>query len=585
MLNRREFIQVMAFAATAGLLPRSLYGQTSTDQINYELPKFGTSRLLHFTDTHAQLLPIYFREPNVNIGVGDAFGKPPHLVGEALLKHFKIANQSALAHAFTYLNYADSVNKFGKVGGFAYLATVIKNLRASAGAENCLLLDGGDTWQGSGTAYKTNGMDMVGACNLLGVDVMTGHWEFTYQDSQVLENIKAFHGDFIAQNVNASEEALFDGTEVFDEDSGHVFPPYTIKQVGKNNIAVIGQAFPYTPVANPKRFIPDWTFGINEQELQTLVNDIRSQHKPDAVVLLSHNGVDVDLKMAANVTGVDVIMGGHTHDGIPLAQEIKNASGITLVTNAGSNGKFLGVMDLDIKNGRVRDYRYKLLPIFSNLITPDTEMQAYIESIRAPHLPWLTKTLGVTDQTLYRRGNFNGTYDQLICDALRAENDAEIALSPGFRWGTTLPSGSTITMENILDQTCMTYPETYRREMTGENLKLILEDVCDNLFNPNPYYQQGGDMVRVGGMNYSCDPTKTIGQRISNMTLDNGKKIDPSKSYSVAGWATVNDKAPGPPVWDQVAKYIENKKTVALDTFNTPTLIGMTNNPGVSDYP
>lgn len=585
MLNRREFIQVMSFAATAGLLPRNLYSQSASDQINYQVPKFGTSRLLHFTDTHAQLLPVYFREPNVNIGVGDAFGKPPHLVGEAFLKHFNIPAQSALAHAFTHLNYAESVHKYGKVGGFAYLATLVKNLRAIAGADNCLLLDGGDTWQGSGTAFKSNGMDMVGACNLLGVDVMTGHWEFTYQDSQVLENIKAFKGDFIAQNVNASEEALFDGAEVFDEDSGHVFPPYTIKQLGHNRIAVIGQAFPYTPVANPKRFIPDWTFGIKEIELQTLVNEVRAKHKPDAVILLSHNGLDVDLKLAANVTGLDAIMGGHTHDGLPLAQEIKNSAGITLVTNAGSNGKFLGVMDLDIRNGRVRDYRYKLLPVFSNLITADADMQAYIDSVREPHLPWLTKELGTTEQMLYRRGNFNGTFDQLICDALRAENDAEIALSPGFRWGTTLPTGSNITMEHVLDQTCMTYPETYRHEMTGANLKLILEDVCDNLFNPNPYYQQGGDMVRVGGMNYTCAPTKSIGHRISNMTLDNGKAVDPHKTYSVAGWATVNAKASGAPVWEQVAHYIQDKKTIRLETLNTPKLIGIDNNPGKSDYP
>jgi sulfur-oxidizing protein SoxB len=575
----------MCLAASAGLLPRSLHSQSSNDQINYHLPKFGTSRLLHFTDTHAQLLPIYFREPNVNIGVGEALGKPPHLVGEALLKHFNIPDHGLLAHAFTHLNYADNVIKYGKVGGFAHLATLIKNLRAIAGDENCLLLDGGDTWQGSGTALKTNGMDMVGACNLLGVDVMTGHWEFTYQDSQVLENIKAFNGDFIAQNVNASEEALFDGTEVFDEDSGHVFPPYTIKQAGNDRIAIIGQAFPYTPVANPKRFIPDWTFGIKEIELQTLINEVRARHNPDAVILLSHNGLDVDLKMAANVTGLDAIMGGHTHDGLPHAQEIKNSSGITLVTNAGSNGKFLGVMDLDIKNGQVRDYRYKLLPVFSNLITADEDMQAYIDSVRKPHLPWLTKELGTTEHMLYRRGNFNGTFDQLICDALRAENDAEIALSPGFRWGTTLPEGSTITMEHVLDQTCMTYPETYRREMTGADLKLILEDVCDNLFNPNPYFQQGGDMVRVGGMNYTCAPTKSIGHRISNMTLDSGKAIQPHKIYSVAGWATVNAKSSGVPVWEQVASYIETKKVIKIDTFNTPKLVGVDNNPGKSNYP
>ncbi len=346
---------------------------------------------------------------------------------------------------------------------------------------------------------------------------------------------------------------------------------------------MIGQAFPYTPVANPKRFIPDWTFGINDGELQHLVNEIRDTHKPDAVVLLSHNGADVDIKMASSLTGIDVILGGHTHDGIPNALEIKNASGTTLVTNAGSNGKFLGVMDLDIKQGKVCAYQYKLLPIFSNLIKPDEEMQAYIDEVRAPYMSWLSEQLGITETTLYRRGNFNGTFDQLICDALRQQNDAQISLSPGFRWGTTLPLDSAITMEHVLDQTCMTYPETYRREMSGKNIKLILEDVCDNLFNPNPYYQQGGDMVRLGGMDYTCQPNESIGNRISNMTLDDGTAIDDNKNYIAAGWATVNDKAPGPAVWEQVADYIKDQDTVKIDKLNSPKLVGVKNNPGISE--
>ena len=431
--------------------------------------------------------------------------------------------------------------------------------------------------------FKTDGMDMVGACNLLGVDVMTGHWEFTYHDKQVLKNIESFNGEFVAQNVKATEEALFDEEPVYDTESGHVFKPYTIKELANSRIAVIGQAFPYTPVANPKRFIPNWTFGINDADLQNLVDQIKQNHKPDVIVLLSHNGADVDLKMAANITGIDIILGGHTHDGIPHAQEMKNSSGTTLVTNAGSNGKFLGVMDLDIKNGKLRGYQYKLVPIFSNFIQADAKMAAYINEVRKPHKSWISEELGETDTTLYRRGNFNGTFDQLICDALRQENDAQISLSPGFRWGTTLPVNSKITMEHVLDQTCMTYPETYRREMTGENLKLILEDVCDNLFNPNPYYQQGGDMVRVGGMNYRCNPNELIGKRISEMTLDGGTAIDLDKTYTVAGWATVNEKAPGPPVWDQVAAYIKDQKTVKIDKVNTPKLDGINNNPGIAN--
>jgi sulfur-oxidizing protein SoxB len=580
MINRREFIQLLSIASASGLLAQTSLSQTEDI---YEIPSFGNTRLLHFTDCHAQLNPIYFREPHINIGLGDAYARPPHVVGNALLKYFSLDGDSRLSHAYTHLNYESATQKYGKVGGFAHLASLVKQLRTAVAENQSLLLDGGDTWQGSGTALKTNGMDMVGACNLLGVDIMTGHWEFTYQDQQVLKNIEAFNGEFIAQNVNATEEALFDGAEVYDEDSGHVFPPYTIKQLANSRVAVIGQAFPYTPVANPKRFIPDWTFGINDSELQNLVNEIRDTHKPDIVVLLSHNGADVDIKMAGSIIGIDVVLGGHTHDGIPNALQIKNSSGITLVTNAGSNGKFLGVMDLDIKQGKVRGYQYKLLPIFSNLIKPDEEMQTYIEKVRAPYTHWLSEELGTTETTLYRRGNFNGTFDQLICNALRQQNDAQISLSPGFRWGTTLPVNSAITMEHVLDQTCMTYPETYRREMSGKNIKLILEDVCDNLFNPNPYYQQGGDMVRLGGMDYTCNPNESIGNRISDMTLDDGTVIDDNKNYVVAGWATVNDKAPGPPVWEQVADYIKDQDTVKIDKLNSPKLIGVENNPGISN--
>lgn len=578
MINRREFIQLLSIASASGLFARRGLAQTSNI---YEIPAFGNTRLLHFTDCHAQLNPIYFREPHINIGLGESLARPPHLVGNALLKYFSLAGNDRLSHAFTYLNYESAVKKYGKVGGFAHLATLIKQLRAEVADNQSLLLDGGDTWQGSGTALKTKGMDMVGACNLLSVDIMTGHWEFTYPDQQVLENIASFEGEFIAQNVSATEEALFEGAEVYDEDSGHVFPPYTIKRLAHSRVAVIGQAFPYTPVANPKRFIPDWTFGINDQELQVLVKQIRDTHKPDAVVLLSHNGADVDIKMASSISGIDVILGGHTHDGIPQALEIKNADGITLVTNAGSNGKFLGVMDLDIQQGKIRNYQYRLLPVFSNLIEPDKEMQAYIEKVRAPYLDWLTEELGNTETTLYRRGNFNGTFDQLICNALRQQNDAQISLSPGFRWGTTLPVNSAITMEHVLDQTCMTYPETYRREMTGKNIKLILEDVCDNLFNPNPYYQQGGDMVRLGGMDYTCSPNESIGHRIRNMTLDDGTPIDENKTYIVAGWATVNDKATGPPAWDQVADYIKDQDSVKIEKLNSPKLIGVKDNPGI----
>jgi len=421
----------------------------------------------------------------------------------------------------------------------------------------------------------------VGACNLLGVDMMTGHWEFTYEDSEVKSNIEAFNGDFVAQNVRVSEEAMFAGAQAFDEFSGHAFPPYVIKTLGGRRVAVIGQAFPYTPIANPSRFIPDWTFGIQAEALQELVDDISAREKPDAIVLLSHNGMDVDLKLARVVSGIDAILGGHTHDGVPQPVQVSNSRGTTLVTNAGSNGKFLGVLEFKFGASGIDGYRYRLLPVFSNQLPADPEMQQYIDTVRAPYLDTLNEKLAVAGELLYRRGNFNGTFDQLICDAQRAVGDAQISLSPGFRWGTSVLPGQPITMENLLDQTCITYPETYVREMTGAEIKLILEDVADNLFNPDPFYQQGGDMVRVGGMDYEIAPNAGSGQRISGMTLDNGQRLEAGKSYKVAGWATVGSQAPGRPIWDVVADYLRDQKTASVSKLNTPRLQGVEGNPGL----
>lgn len=579
-IDRREFLRLLGFASAAGLLP--LNSQAASRDI-YNIPATGDVRLLHITDTHAQLKPIYFREPSVNLGFHDALGKPPHLTGTRLLEHFKIPPGSDLAHAFTSLNFTDAANKYGKVGGFSYLKTLVDRLRDGFGSNKTLLLDGGDTWQGSGTALWTRGKDMVEACNLLGVDVMTGHWEFTYRDSEVLDNIAAFKGDFVAQNVKVKEDALFDGSPAYDEDTGHALKPYVIKNLGGHRVAVIGQAFPYTPVANPSRFIPDWTFGINDSDLQELVDDIRSTEKPSAVIVLSHNGMDVDLKMASRVTGVDAILGGHTHDGIPAPVEVKNSKGITLVTNAGSNGKFVGVLDLKFGAQGVSGYQYKLLPVFANFLKADQTMASYIETMRQPWQSKLDEPLAVAGELLYRRGNFNGTFDQVICDALRTVNDAQISLSPGFRWGTSVLPGQTITMEHVLDQTCITYPETYVREMSGGDLKAILEDVGDNLFNPDPYYQQGGDMVRLGGLDYRFDPLQTMGKRVSEMTLDNGEKIEASKNYKVAGWATVGSESPGEPIWDTVATYLRDVKTVKIKKLNTPVLLNTANNPGISN--
>lgn len=583
-MSRREFAQLMGLAGAAGLLPTAALAKSSDNP--YELDTFGNVRLLHITDCHAQLLPVYFREPNVNLGVGSAYGKAPHLVGDKLLKHFGIAPNTREAHAFSCLNYQDAAAQYGKVGGFAHLKSLIERLRESFGREKTLLLDGGDTWQGSGTAFKTRGMDMVQATNALGVDIMTGHWEFTYQQQEILDNIKAFNGEFLAQNVFITEDALFEGADeyIFDEDSGHVFQPYNIKELGGARIAIIGQAFPRTKIANPARFIPDWTFDIYDDLLQKQVNHIRDNEKVDAVIVLSHNGMDVDIAMAGRVSGIDVILGGHTHDGMPTPTVVKNAAGQTLVCNVGSNGKFVGVMDLDVKEGKIKDFRYRLLPVFSELLPADPAMTKLISEIRKPHLPWLQEELAPASELMFRRGNFNGTFDQVICDALRKVNDAQISLSPGFRWGTTVLEGQMVTMEHVLDQTCLTYPETYVREMTGAELKLILEDVADNLFNPEPYLQSGGDMVRVGGFDYVCDPSAKIGGRISEMTLDNGEKIDPAKRYKVSGWATVGSRSEGADIWDVVATYLRDRKEASIDKLNTPKLKNVAGNPGITDY-
>lgn len=580
-MNRREFLGILVKTWVAATVSGCTTLRSTREGDFYQLSAFGQARILHITDTHAQLNPVYFREPNVNLGVGFANGQFPHRVGQNLLDAIP-GMTAANIHALTYLDFSEAAERYGRVGGFSHMATLLTKLReASPGS---LLLDGGDTWQGSGTALWTRGQDMVGACNLLGVDVMTGHWEFTYREEEILNNVETFAGDFIAQNIKATEDALFEGVPVFDEDSGHVFPPFVIKTVNEKRIAVIGQAFPYTPIANPRRFIPNWTFGIQEQDLNELVDEIRDLHQPDAVILLSHNGMDVDLKLAGRVSGVDFIMGGHTHDGVPVPVEVKNPGGVTVVTNAGSNGKFVSVLDLEFSKAGVSGYRYQLLPVFANLLPADTAMQKYIEDVRAPYGDVLNEELAVADTLLYRRGNFNGTFDQVICDALIQELDAQVALSPGFRWGTSVLPGDAITMERLLDQTSMTYPETYVREMQGSEIRLIMESVADNLFNADPYYQQGGDMVRTGGLSYSCTPGASMGSRISEMKLRNGRSIVDHESYKVAGWATVTAESQGRPVWEVVANYLRDKQTIRLEKFETPLLKGVSGNSGIADY-
>lgn len=577
-LSRREFLSVMAAASAAGMLPH--HGTQAGEDL-YDLPVFGDARILHFTDCHAQLLPVYFREPSVNLGLGTALGRPPHLVGQALLDHFGVAPESRAAYALTHLDHAALAQTYGKVGGFAHLMTLVGRLRSEAGEGRSLLLDGGDTWQGSGTALWTQGADMVEACNRLGVDVMTGHWEFTYGEEALRANLAKSKAEFVAQNIRLTEEAMFDERPAYDADTGHAFKPYALRELGGALVAIIGQAFPYTPVANPKRFVPHWRYGIQEAALQELIDAIKARHNPALVLLLSHNGMDVDLKMASRVSGLDAVFGGHTHDGVPAAMEVENPGGTTLVTNAGSNGKFLGVMDFKIRNGRRVDARYRLLPVFSSLLPPEPAMHAWIEEMRAPHLEVLSRPLAVAGQTLYRRGNFNGTFDQVICEALLEHYDAEIALSPGFRWGPTVLPGEVLTMEHVLAHTAITYPETYMNEMRGEMIKLILEDVADNLFNLDPYQQQGGDMVRVAGLQYGLDPTAAMGDRIRDLSLRDGTALEPQRTYKVAGWSVVGSVAPGPPVWEPVRDWLLRRKEVELPVLNQPQLLNVQDNPGL----
>jgi sulfur-oxidizing protein SoxB len=577
-IRRRDFLKSAGAAVLAPALPR--FARSADNAGVYDLERFGNARILHVTDTHAQLSPVYFREPSVNLGIGAMQGNPPHLVGRAFLDRFGIRPDSADAYAFTFLDFEKSALRFGKLGGFAHLKTLIDRLRSDVGDGGSLLLDGGDLWQGTGQANAMQGADMVEAANLLGIEAMTGHWEFTYGETALRSNLARFKGEFLAQNVYLTEEAAFNDAKAFDPASGRVFKPAMIKEIGGSRIAVIGQAFPYVPIAHPKRFTPDWTFGIRDDEMQKLVNALRTSDKVDAVVLLSHNGMDVDLKLAGRVTGIDVILGGHTHDAVPQPIPVTNAGGITLVTNAGSSGKFLGVLDLDIAKGRVRDVRYRLLPVFSELLKPDTAMADLIDKMRTPHAAAYAAKIATSDRLLYRRGNFGGTVDQLICEALRSEFDAEIALSPGFRWGSSVLPGQPVTMEDILTETAISYPETYVQNMTGSQIKDILEDVCDNLFNADPYHQQGGDMVRVGGFAYTCTPAESVGHRISDLKLDNGRSLDAARSYRVAGWASVNEQQ-GTPMWDIFAKHLASGKA-ANQRGTGVTLRGVDDNPGIA---
>ena len=550
MFTRRDFLQYSAVAAAltgfGGNLTKVAAQQRLTQQDLLQFDSRGKLTLLHLTDIHAQLKPVYFRPPSENFGVGAFEGIPPHLVGEKFLDHFGIERGSALSYAHTMVDYVNMARSYGKLGGLDRTATLINAIRAERGDDNVILLDGGDTWQGSYTALKTNAQDMVDCMALLKPDAMVGHWEFTLGVDRVLELIDQLDYPFLASNIvdNDWEEPVFESTRMVER--------------GGSTVAIIGQAMPYTPIANPRWMFPDWSFGIRAEALQDNVNAARD-NGADVVVLLSHNGFDVDQKLATVIDGIDVILTGHTHDAVPEALNINN----TLVLSSGSHGKYLGRIDLDVKNGKVVDYNSTLIPVFSDVVEPDKAMAAMIKSHREPHESELTRVLAKNESLLYRRGNFNGTWDDLLCAGMMEERDAELSLSPGFRWGATLLPGENITVEDLYNQTAMSYPSVYRLEFSGQRIHEILEDVCDNLFNKDPFFQQGGDMVRVGGMGYSCAPNEEIGSRISDMTLlSTGEPIDPKRNYVVAGWASVNEGVEGPAIFDMMQTWLAKQSTI-----------------------
>ena len=566
MISRRDFLQTsMAAAALYGGSGFGNWGrlaaqQSLTQSKLLEFDTYGNVSLIHVTDIHAQLKPIFFREPEINIGVGDNRGQVPHVTGSDFRKLYGIDDGSASAYALSYNDFTALAQGYGRVGGLDRVATVINHIRSDR--PDALLLDGGDTWHGSYTCHHTAGQDMVNVMNTLRPDAMTFHWEFTLGSDRVTEIIEKLPFAALGQNIFDSE---------WDEPAD-LFPPYKFFDTGGVKVAVIGQAFPYMPIANPGWMFPEYSFGIRDENMQVMVNEVRAQGA-ELVVCLSHNGFDVDKQMAGIVKGIDVILSGHTHDALPEPVLI----GKTIIVASGSNGKFVSRVDLDVRSGQMMGFRHKLIPIFSDVITPDAEMTKIIDAQRSPFAKQLNEVIGQTsdDQTLYRRGNFNGTWDDLICNALIEEREADIALSPGVRWGPSILPGQDITREDIWNVTSMSYGEAYKTEMTGEFLHIILEDVADNLFNPDPYYQQGGDMVRVGGLGYRIDINKPQGQRITEMTLlKTGDKIDPAKTYSVAGWASVNEGTEGPKIWDVVENHIRKQGTISLDPNNSVEVIG-----------
>ncbi|MCH8466911.1 MAG: thiosulfohydrolase SoxB [Roseinatronobacter sp.] len=563
MISRRAFFQA-SLAASAlygasgvGSWSRLAAQQVLTEEDLLRFESFGNVSLIHVTDIHAQLKPLWFREPEVNIGLGSAAGQPPFVTGRAFVDMFGLTPGTPEAYALTHDDFEALGRTYGRMGGMDRVARVVRAIRAER--PDAILLDGGDTWHGSMTSYLTRGQDMVNVMNLLGVDAMTSHWEWTFGQARVQEIVDDLPFAFLGQNIFERE---WDDPE---------FDDYAWFERGGVRIAVIGQAFPYMPISNPGWMFPDYSFGIRERRMQEMVDEVRAAGA-DLVVVLSHNGFATDRQMARRVRGIDILLTGHTHDAIPEPV----IEGETLLIASGSHGKFVTRLDLDVRDGRLMGFRHKLIPIFADVIAPDPEMAALIDAERAPYRSDLEEVIGHTDTLLYRRGNFNGTWDDLITEAIMTERDTEIAMSPGVRWGASLMPGDAITREDIHNVTSMTYGQCYRMEMTGEMLKTTMEDVAENIFNPDPYFQAGGDMVRMGGLGYRIDVSAPQGARISDMVLlATGEAIDPARAYVVGGWGSVNEGVEGPQIWDVVENHIRKAGRITLPANSSVQVTGL----------
>jgi len=566
-ISRRDFLQ---FAGALGLLSATgtnlFAGEAAKEKIKklsfsdlVEFKAKGKVSLLHICDMHAHIKPLYWREPSTLISAKNLVGTPGFICGDAFQEYYGTKSGSIDQYFDTHNDFEILAKKFGKMGGISHMKPMIDHVRKERGEKNVLLLDSGDTWQGTAVALKTGGEAIVDAQNYLGVDVMVGHWEFTYGKERVFELIKKFKGEFISQNV-------IDNDPFSDDFEELIFPPYTIKEVGGYKIGIIGQSFPFTSTANPKKFTEGWSFGLRHESLQKYINELRKEKKVDCIVVLSHDGFSVDQELAKKVKGVDFILSGHTHDPSPKPIVIND----TVILIAGSHGKYVGRLDIEIEKGKVKDYEFKLMPVASSLIPADKAGDELIAKWYKPYDKELNEVLGTTKNILYKRDTFYSTFDALIGTAIQEEMKSDIVFTPGYRWGTTVIPGDPITKDNVYEMTAITYPEVYTFELKGDKIAKLMEDIADNVFNENPLLQQGGDMSRLTGASYSIKIDAKSGKRISDFMIG-GKPIDLKKTYLVSSWggnlqnAGENlDKKKIREVYEVVSDYIRKEKVIDI---------------------